>query len=98
MEYIERDKAAKIIKKLAFSQCSPFDKRIAIDGIETVPAADVEKVIRCKNCRFTRYEFSAVRYNEGVFLCARTGLSLFNGNGYCSWAELATDRPIEKEE
>lgn len=44
MEYIERDIAAEIIKKLAFSQCSPFDKQEAIDGIESVPAADVEEV------------------------------------------------------
>lgn len=43
-KYIERDIAAEIIKKLAFSQCSPFDKHEAIDGIESIPASDVEEV------------------------------------------------------
>ena len=66
-----------------------------IDECET---ADVEKVIRCKNCRFANCELSVVRYYGAPFLCARTGLLLLDGNGYCSWAELATDRPIEKEE
>lgn len=43
-KYIELDIAKEIVKRLAFSECSPFDKQEAIDGIESVPAADVEEV------------------------------------------------------
>ena len=68
------------------------------DRMKAVPAADVEKVIRCKNCQFARCELSVVRHYGVILLCARTGLSLLDGNGYCSWAELATDRPVEKAE
>ena len=86
------------VDKEGVSHTSPdtvvFAREIDKKSIKT----DVEKVIRCKNCQFARCELSVVRYYGAPLLCARTGLLLLDGNGYCSWAELATDRPIEKEE
>lgn len=56
------------------------------------PTADVEEVVRCKDCIFMEHTFG-IGYD--MVRCMRTNLNMFNGDGFCSWG-IKTDK--EKEE
>ena len=52
MSYIERDVALNAIQNLpSVCGCSAIDRDEAENAIMTLPAADVVKVVRCKDCK-----------------------------------------------
>lgn len=78
-EYIERETALKNIKETIIG-ASEFanDIRIAaINAVNSAPTADVQEVVRCKNCR---------SYNNRYGECTLFGAHL-GENGYCSAAQ-----------
>ena len=52
--------------------------------IADAPAANVEKVVRCKDCIYLNYIFGT---DCNIVTCSRTGLNMLDGNGFCSWGE-----------
>ena len=82
-DYIDRQAAIKAVYSIA-----PIDTElegVLLDRLdlryvlEALPSADVEPVVRCKDCEF---------YTEDERWCRRLGLcGAFDANGYCSHAE-----------
>lgn len=64
--YIEKESAEIVIKKLISSSCSPFDKRDALDELDSIPTANVEKVVHCSECEFFNVR---ERTTEGFCRC-----------------------------
>ena len=61
-----------------FSECEYAIRHVA-DDIKKLPSADVEPVVRCKDCEF---------YTKEERWCRRLGLcGAFDTNCYCSHAE-----------
>ena len=52
--------------------------------IDKQPTADVEEVVRCKDCLFMIYQFGV---GDNILGCRRNGLNMIDGNGYCAWAQ-----------
>lgn len=73
LEYIRRDPVGR-------SLC----ERHNLDGaIEAFPAADVAKIVRCKDCEY---------YTAEEKWCRRLGLcGAFSGDGFCSFGERRDD-------
>lgn len=104
-DYIKRDMASSLLKQEAelladisnFSDCSAMLRANVI--IESIPADDVVKVVRCKDCRFANpYErmdgetgyyckFCGHVFNYGTNL-ERLFAPIKEGNDFCSCGEL----------
>lgn len=66
-----------------------FQWRIDKNIIETVPAADVVEVVRCKDCK--HYYFAENRIpQEQRYVCDLDG-DRWNPDSFCSFAERRTD-------
>lgn len=52
-------------------------------AVKNIPAADVEKVVRCRNCKYVFYKKDA-----GVYFCHRfNDHRRTSGEKYCSYGE-----------
>ena len=75
-EYIEREAAVQ--------QCKRHDDYTAWsikDGIEAIPAADVEEVVRCKDCK------KSIKCSPGIICSRSNGLIGITENDFCSYGE-----------
>ena len=82
-EYIERDSlVGKLIEMKYCSTSSKIDFGDVIRLINSEPAADVQEVVRCKDCKY---------YKEQVLIgkcCCRTFMNFqMNDNDFCSYGE-----------
>lgn len=85
-EYIDREKLLEHIKDLPTWEIDDkgvhdtkypkgmFDCEDVVSSIENAPAADVEHVIRCKDCKYSRSrnELEAKFLCEGVLVCTNS--------------------------
>lgn len=89
-EYIERKTAIEMVgglKRFAWAHPNRAEYRTTVDvddvrfGLHFLPASDVEKVVRCKDCAKCREKdmFGATTILE----CRRTGHAV-KPDGYCS--------------
>lgn len=104
-EYIEREILLNTLDKVCRVACPYSERRdiaqyvkcgacplgSAFDFIDDIPAADVVKVIRCKDCRF----FTPSVYSDDWCSAKSPGVSKGmytpSGDSYCSDAERMTD-------
>lgn len=71
------------------NKCAPVSWAEAdanfIDDLENAPTIDAVPVVRCKECRYA-FRRSG-RRPLGCYLHGRNGITLHNGNDFCSYGE-----------
>lgn len=74
-EYIEREAAKKVLADdYAYAAAKLLD---------TVPTADVQEIVRCKDCNY----FSQTTVNKkGFCICSVSGMEITD-NDFCSYGE-----------
>ena len=87
-EYIKREAAIKAIEKADYTAIADDADSCKADYlreiIESVPAADVVSVVRCKDCKYAYINsFSAA---SGVALCS-SGAKVMQQDDFCSYGE-----------
>lgn len=84
MAYISREKAIEIVKSGGYWEKE--DMEVAVACIEQTPTADVENVIRCKDCKLC-YEKRTKRSNQLMRFCMRMDGNEYkvNANDFCSY-------------
>ena len=65
--------------------------------VDEIPAADVEEVVRCKDCVYATYMLLRKNSEPVIWRCERMQCRLSDENGYCSWAQRKA-QPIRKED
>lgn len=88
-EYIERE-AAKERLRIWITDCllegdndTADCLRDCIDLLDSIPAADVAPVVRCKDCRHCETDY----VHEGEYTCFYTGAMGLTLDDFCSKAE-----------
>ena len=83
-EYIKKEQALQAVKEVdPFAM--PLDSLPDLyDKIETIPAADVVEVVRCKDCAYS--DPDCLCSGEVVYKCGYNSdpCLLLNGNHFCS--------------
>lgn len=87
-EYIEREAAIKAMEKADCAEIADDAESCKSDYlrevIESVPAADVVPVVRCKDCKYAYINsFSAA---SGVALCSSSA-KVMQQDDFCSYGE-----------
>ena len=99
-EYIEREAALEIAMQYCpdgDGSCSKagVDMREMLDEIESIPAADVVEVVRCKDCYFYAHDQSD---SEGIGWCGNTAGGSGCGNRpvydsfFCACGSMRTNK------
>ena len=57
----------------------------AISRINSMPAANVEEVVRCKDCKYARKEKEV--YGIADFKCLKTLVTCLDADDFCSYGE-----------
>lgn len=88
VEYIEREAAIKAVEKADYTAIADDADSCKADYlreiIESVPAADVVPVVRCKDCKYAYINsFSAA---SGVALCSSSA-KVMQQDDFCSYGE-----------
>lgn len=65
--------------------------------VDEIPAADVQEVVRCKDCVYASYMWHNEDDKRVIWGCERMLCILSDGNGYCSWAQRKA-QPIRKDD
>ena len=81
--YIDADGLKIEFMDLELDHCQGTDYREANQVIDDYPTADVEKVVRCKNCRWGEYNEI-----EKQYLC-RYFIDTTTAEDFCSYGEEA---------
>jgi hypothetical protein len=95
-EYISREAALKYIKLEQCRTCSDIGLcgncavLVAVKLLEKVPAADVAEVVRCKDCRHSKY----AAWCEG-YACCRTVGEYHHADFGCTDGKLRTNGVTE---
>ena len=88
-EYISREAAVK-----DFESCNAENPRWTPQRVKTLllrqPAADVAEVVRCKDCRYSKY----AAWGEG-YACCRTVGEYHHADFGCTAGELQTNGVTE---
>lgn len=89
-EYIKRDPMVEICENQG---------HVEIDDILSVPAADVAKVVRCRDCRCYK-EHRTKKHGNLICRCTRMGKHDMDypvkPDDFCSYGEKPTDNLIKK--
>lgn len=94
-EYIEREKAFKLIKEQKEKETGAYSKGrnkgliIAgsiINNKEVLPTADVVEVVRCEKCKYGMKSWLQPSYIEKQYLCRKDD-SYQKPNHFCSYGE-----------
>ena len=84
-EYIEREAAIKAIEKADYTLIANDADDCKADYlreiIESVPAADVVPVVRCKDCKYTYINPS------GAILCS-SSMHMKKQDGFCDYGDI----------
>ena len=64
--------------------------------VDEIPAADVQEVVRCKDCVYVNYRLFHIGEEPVIWSCERVQFRLSDENSYCSWAQRRA-QPIRKE-
>jgi len=74
----------QFVYEIGGAPCRACDIGDIISDIENSPAADVEPVVRCRDCK--KYE-KVEYYPDGYKMCCRLLRAEMPDNGYCSFGE-----------
>lgn len=85
MNYIEREKALKVVADI-MSDCKVSHKHRALNrNIKQIPTADVVEVVRCKDCKYFTKEMIA---DDLEYICNFFGgMITISPDYYCSYSE-----------
>lgn len=78
-EYIERE---ALLSQIKTYEAFDFTIKEAVLAVERTSAADVVKVVRCRDCRYI-----SVPTERGNFLCGHKMLGLVRPDDFCSFGE-----------
>lgn len=81
-EYIEREALIAWIEKQ-----KRLSKPLVIMAVQETPAADVEPVVRCKDCKHIRPEVDAYTGEAVGCWCGLLDLGSIEENHFCSYGE-----------
>ena len=62
-EYISREAALEAVERY-FTEILELNPDICLDGIKSIPAADVVEVVRCRECVFGNMPCAMARYPD----------------------------------
>ena len=79
-EYIEREKV--LSKAAPVAGC--FSNMISAYDVIMLPAADVEPLVRCKDCKYGEVDDADF---PAQYLCRHNGADWNNENHFCSYGE-----------
>lgn len=90
-EYIEREAVHSIIEQTStFS----FTRNGMHDKVNSLPAADVAPVVRCKDCRY----YQDAKVNEkGFLICQASGMEITEMD-YCSYGQRKIETVLPKSD
>lgn len=87
-EYIDRETAIKAVEKADYTAIADDADSCKADYlreiIESVPAADVVPVVRCKNCKYAYINSFSVA--SGVVFCS-SSMKAMQQDDFCSYGE-----------
>ena len=91
-EYISREAAVKAANEWVSEACMAPVMRVSrlLDKLQKVPAADVAEVVRCKDCRHSKY----AAWCEG-YACCRTVGEYHHADFGCTDGKLRTNGVTE---
>lgn len=94
-DYIRRDDAVKIAEKYGLANGSVLGRHTGLadciaSEISSLPAADVAEVVRCKDCRHSKY----AAWCEG-YACCRTVGEYHHADFGCTAGKLRTNGVTE---
>lgn len=78
-EYIDRE---RVLANATFVHGQWDDTYISAEKIKEIPAADVAPVVRCKDCKYYRYDIK-----DEFSSCYLGSLSGPDGNDFCCYGE-----------
>lgn len=81
-EYIEREAAIENIKDtfLGASEFANDTRNAAINAVNSVSTADVQEVVRCKDCKYSSFIRHCSKYE-----CTRFDDRVFFPDDFCSY-------------
>lgn len=65
--------------------------------VDEIPAADVQEVVKCKDCVYATYMLRDKDDEPVIWCCERMMCILSDENSYCSWAKRKA-QPIRKDD
>lgn len=80
-EYIEREALLRALNENNI----PYNADVNY-FITNAPAADVQEVVRCKDCKYRKYSDEATVNEKGFLICPASGMKITE-YGFCSYGE-----------
>lgn len=72
-------------KYKGFMEMEMYTDDDAVEAIENLPSADVQPVVRCKDCKYA--EVADKEDRQDGYTCQFHRGSIWFSGSYCSWAE-----------
>lgn len=79
--YIDADKLLDALYEHEFTILCPLDE--VSNVIDAEPTADVEEVVRCRDCLWRDFEDARLNWMQGFYVCRQHKRSI-DLDGYCS--------------
>lgn len=87
MVYVEKEKVLEIAKDKYYSDFhkSMADLTSLRELLEDTPTADVEEVIRCKDCKYAKKSKTVLGIQD--YECLKTDITCLDADDFCSYGE-----------
>lgn len=93
--YIDADKLKELVNGRSSHWLNEWDTLGVLGVIDEAPTADVQEVVKCKDCVYATYMLLHRDDKPVIWRCERMQCRLSDENSYCSWARRKA-QPIRK--